>query len=414
MIGHGFGQGKVDTFAAVPAVIRDGAEIDHQPNWKGRNYETYTFAAPVDYRGQRTILGVIVTKDSQSSRYYVHEVVDADGNLLFKNNESPTSASDGTSALSGDLDTVADMKDSFEGTSTPSADFTIPQRADSVKPAGTDGLGAADAGSLNSDYDRLQAQSSRFHPEGENAARPVDVPMQDFEGRNVSKAASTVMGAKILDDTDVANLEQMVADGVFSFDTIHDKDALQKAQDTVRVIGFDRALERYVQAAQANTATKDNTVLGQVLMLEAARGGNRNALAEIVALHARNSTNIAQAMQAQRILRQLGPEARLYALQKSVNELAEKYGVDIELDQTALQDFMNAETEEARQAAEEALVQSAAAQLPTTFRAKYDAVRYLAMLGNPKTHIRNIIGSLAFQIPATVKNRVGALAERGA
>lgn len=119
-------------------------------------------------------------------------------------------------------------------------------------------------------------------------------------------------------------------------------------------------------------------------------------------------------MQAQRILRQLGPEARLYALQKSVNELAEKYGMDIELDQTALQDFMNAGNEEARQAAEEALVQSAAAQLPTTFRAKYDAVRYLAMLGNPKTHIRNIIGNLAFQIPATMKNRAGALAERGA
>lgn len=295
-----------------------------------------------------------------------------------------------------------------------SMDSTIPQGADPVKPSGTDGLGAADAGSLNSDYDRLQAQSSRFHPEGENAARPVDVPVQDFEGRNVSKAASTIMGAQILDDADVASLEQMVADGAFSFDTIHDKDALKKAQDTVRVIGFDRALEHYIQAAQANTATKDNTVLGQVLMLEAARGGNRNALAEIAALHARTSTNIAQAMQAQRILRQLGPEARLYALQKSVNELAEKYGVDIELDQTALDGFMNAENEEARQTAEAALVQSAAAQLPTTFRAKYDAVRYLAMLGNPKTHIRNIIGNLAFQIPATAKNRLGALAERGA
>lgn len=146
MIGHGFGQGKADTFAAVPAVIRDGVEIDHQTNWKGRNYETYTFAAPVDYRGQRTILGVIVTKDSQSSRYYVHEVVDADGNLLFKNNESPISASDGTSALSGDLDTVAAMKDSPEGTRPLSFNDSIPQGADSVKPGGMDGLGAADAG----------------------------------------------------------------------------------------------------------------------------------------------------------------------------------------------------------------------------------------------------------------------------
>lgn len=282
---------------------------------------------------------------------------------------------------------------------------------ESVFMDGDDGLGAADAGSLNSDYDRLQAQSGSFHPEGANAARPVDVPTQDFDGRNISKAASTVMGAEILDDVDVAGLEQMVADGGFSFDTIHDKDALQRAQDTVRVIGFDRALERYTQAAQANTATKDNTVLGQVLMLEAARGGNRNALAEIAALYARNSTNIAQAMQAQQILRRLGPEARLYALQKSVNELAEKYRVDIELDQTALAEFVNTESEEARQSAEARLIQSAASQLPTTFRAKYDAVRYLAMLGNPRTHIRNILGNFFFQIPATMKNRVGAVGE---
>lgn len=276
---------------------------------------------------------------------------------------------------------------------------------------GLDGIGAADAGSLNSDYDRLQAQSSRFHPEGPNAARPVDVPTQDFDGRNVSKSASTIMGAKILDDADVARLEQLVADGGFSFDTIHDKDALQRARDTVQAVGFDRALERYIQTAQANTATKDNTVLGQVLMLEAARGGNRNALAEIAALYARNSTNIAQAMQAQNILRQLGPEARLYNLQKSVNELAEKYQVDIELDQTALDDFVNAGNEEARQEAEARLIQSAAAQLPTTFRAKYDAVRYLAMLGNPRTHIRNILGNFFFQIPATLKNRLGAVGE---
>lgn len=102
IVGHGAGQRKIDTFATVPAVIQKGLQIDQQKNWKGRSYDTYTFAAPVTYQGQRTVLGVIVTTDTQSSRYYVHEVVDADGNLLFKNNESPTPAPDGTSALSGD------------------------------------------------------------------------------------------------------------------------------------------------------------------------------------------------------------------------------------------------------------------------------------------------------------------------
>lgn len=155
MIGHGVGQAKIDTFAAVPDVIRNGQQVDYQKNWKGRNYDTYTFAAPINYKGQETYLGVIVTKDSASNRYYLHEVVDADGNIIFTNNESPVSTSDGTSALAGDLDTVADTGDgagdslgtvdtvtdgrasqensaSVEGTRPLNSDSTIPQRADSV------------------------------------------------------------------------------------------------------------------------------------------------------------------------------------------------------------------------------------------------------------------------------------------
>lgn len=398
---------RISLIDMLPDIVRNGEYIgsgEYTPHGKkAKPVSRYDyFETPVTINGQDYIAKFDVEALPDVNNYRTHQIVKIDlvqpEGRLARKSHAPASGESGP----------------VEGTSALNADSTIPQGADSVKPAGTDGLGAADAGSLNSDYDRLQAQSSRFHPEGPNAARPVDVPTQDFEGRNVSKAASTVMGAQILDDADVANLEQMVADGAFSFDTIRDKDAVQKAQDTVQAIGFDRALERYIQAARSNTATKDNMVLGQILMSEAARGGNRKALAEICSLYARNSTNIAQAMQAQRILRQLGPEARLYALQNSVNELSEKYGVDIELDQTALNDFMNAENEEARQTAEAALVQSAASQLPTTFRAKYDAVRYLAMLGNPRTYIRNIAGNLAFQVPATVKNRVGALAERGA
>ena len=91
MIGHGTGPSKIETFAAVPDVIRNGQQIDYQQNWKGRGYDTYTFAAPITYRGQPTYLGVIVTKDSASNRYYLHEVVDANGDVIFRNDESPAS-----------------------------------------------------------------------------------------------------------------------------------------------------------------------------------------------------------------------------------------------------------------------------------------------------------------------------------
>lgn len=84
MVGHGTGPAKIETFAAVPAVIRNGVQIDHQENWKGRGYDTYTFAAPVTYRGRTIYLGVVVTKDTQDGRYYLHEVVNENGDVIFQ------------------------------------------------------------------------------------------------------------------------------------------------------------------------------------------------------------------------------------------------------------------------------------------------------------------------------------------
>lgn len=134
MIGHGIGQAKIDAFAAVPDVIRNGQEIAHETNWKGRNYDTYIFAAPIDYKGATDYLGVIVTKDSASSRYYVHEVVDANGNVLFESKEAPSPASDGTSALSGDLDHVASGDASTDTVQAPvSLDPTVTQGNSGVK-----------------------------------------------------------------------------------------------------------------------------------------------------------------------------------------------------------------------------------------------------------------------------------------
>ena len=277
----------------------------------------------------------------------------------------------------------------------------------------SDGLGAAGAGTVNTDYDRLQAQSSEFHPEGENPARPVDVPKQDFDGRNIPKAASTVTGAEILNNADVERLQQIIADGMISFDTIHDTDAQSAARQTVSEIGFEGALERYRQAAGSNVATKNNVALGQLLMDLAAQSGNESALAEIFYLYTTNSTNIAQAMQAQAMLRKLSPESQLSILQKSVNRLNEKYGTDAEISGENMRDFLNAPDEKTRREVADRIVKEAAQSVPGTFRAKYDCLRYLAMLGNPRTHIRNILGNTLFQVPVTAKNRIGAAVEAG-
>lgn len=93
VVGHGSGEAKIQLAAAVPGVIENGVQINYTPNWKGRGYDSYVFAAPVTYDGKRTYVTAIVTKDS-ANRYYLHEALDAEGNVLYKKAEGIDAASD--------------------------------------------------------------------------------------------------------------------------------------------------------------------------------------------------------------------------------------------------------------------------------------------------------------------------------
>ena len=408
-LSHGVGAAKAAVIPAIPEVLRRGQQIDFQQNWKGRPYDGYVFAAPVTMDGETAYVAAVVKRTSKN-RFYLHEVIDANGNVIkidAGDRANPTSL-----ATNGDAGTQSQA--SVEGTRPLNANDSIAQGAENVKNGGAaefDTPGDAKAGTLNTDYDRLQAAKDKFHPEGAYAARPVDVPLTNFEGRNIPKSASTIAGAQGIAGADVLFLEQQIADGKIAFDTIQDETAVNHARSVIQDKGFDGALEQYRQAASANVATKDNTALGQQLILQAMHEGNAAYVSELLTLYTRNSTTAAQAMQAQSMFRKLSPEGQLMSVQKAISDLNEKYGTAVELDETDVKDFLDAETPEERQKATEKIVEKAAQSVPGTFRAKYDTLRYLAMLGNPRTHIRNILGNTLFQIPVTVKNRVGALVE---
>lgn len=446
MLGRGVGQSKIETFAAVPDVIRNGQQIDYQQNWKGRGYDTYTFAAPITYRGQPTYLGVIVTKDSASNRYYLHEVVDANGDVIFRNDESPASTPDGTSSLSGDLDTVVETGDGAGTTpgtvdtvtdgrasqGVPVSDSTITPGAENVNSdplvqiltggqrtdqpgAVYDGLGAADAGSVNTDYDRLQAQSSQFFPEGANAARPVDVPTQDFQGNPVSRSASTVMGAAAIPDDVIPQIEQMIADGQLSYQRNTDQASLDRAVRRVQEKGFDGAMEEFRAAVNQGRISKDLTTLGQTLLNTAANNHDGNAVAEIMSLYQSINTNVGQAMQAMSILRKLSPESQLYGIRKMVDNLNDKLIQkinrkfdEIQIDPALIAKFTEQTDQAGRDAVMQEIYQNVADQVPSTWRDKWNAWRYLSMLGNPRTHVRNVVGNLGFQPLRAIKNGVAA------
>lgn len=126
MVGHGIGDAKIELAAAVPGVIENGVQINYTPNWKGRGYDSYVFAAPVTYKGAETYVTAVVVRDT-ANRYYLHEALDAEGNVLYRKAEGFDVASDTPAAeprnhvanIGPSVDSIAQTEDAVNEVEMP-------------------------------------------------------------------------------------------------------------------------------------------------------------------------------------------------------------------------------------------------------------------------------------------------------
>ena len=91
-IRHGLGKDKAVAFAAVPNVIKNGVIINYEQNYKGRNYDTAVLAAPITINNAPYYEAVVVMRNKQNQRFYVHEVITEEKALVPFTSE-PTAAS---------------------------------------------------------------------------------------------------------------------------------------------------------------------------------------------------------------------------------------------------------------------------------------------------------------------------------
>ena len=120
--------------------------------------------------------------------------------------------------------------------------------------------------------------------------------------------------------------------------------------------------------------------------------------AEIAAV----GTQAGQTVQAMTLLKKMTPAGNLYYIQKAVDRLNKNQSgkhQDITIDPALAKNLLEANTREEIDTAMDALIQNLADQVPVTLGDKWNAWRYLAMLGNPRTHIRNVFGNAVF-VPA--------------
>lgn len=267
-------------------------------------------------------------------------------------------------------------------------------------------------------WSEFQGTKSEFFPEGANAARPVDVPTTDPQGRPIRKTASTAMGAKAIPDEAVGDIQNMVLRGELSYDRVSDRASIDRAVKTIEMKGYQRALEEFSTQVRKGLVSKDIATLGQQLLVNAANAGDGKATAELLSLYAQMETTAGQAVQAASILRKLAPSDQLYAAQRVVIELEKAIqknykDLEITIDPALIEEFNQQTDQTGRDAVLDKIKDNVAAQVPATWQDKWNAWRYMAMFFNPRTHIRNVVGNVGFQPLRWTKDRVAAAIEAG-
>ena len=310
---------------------------------------------------------------------------------------------------------------------------------------GIKGTGAAErnfAGTAA--YDDLLTDSNVQRSRA-NDVRSDEVPKQDAWGRHVSETVGNAMGSNLTADAFTNTIKRLVTEGEVSHDTQTNKETLDKAAKAIVADGgaFESARKLREVADSGRTSavdeakalliysyyqdaihTQSNTGEGRVddLLLDAA--------ADIYVTMAKFATNSGRSQQLFTLFRGMTADGQLRVIQQEISRYVSRMkqlghvpkDYETQIDEALLEDYRkaceenkkldNAKTRKTLRAAQEAVYVTEAAKLPATFKAKWDAWRYMCMLGNVKTQARNVGGNAAFMPYKAVKDALAAGLER--
>lgn len=315
---------------------------------------------------------------------------------------------------------------------------------------GFDGLGNADAGTVNTPFDTMQAKSEDFYPVNPNSAQriqadqrraPSEVPVVNPDtGRNVEKTISTILNSPLTSPEMATVYENAIAGGAFDYDVVTDRGAVQQAQAKIARDGWREVANSFIAKAELGLRiTKADTAEAISAYNLAISEGDHKAAFELATAIAEAAHDSAQMVQAMNLMNRLTPEGRLLTLRRLVDKMNDRAARqnraprqsttgsgDLEgarvdyidkvtgftLSDELATNYLMAETDAERAAAWDAITTSIADQIPSTFREKANFWRYTSMLTNPTTHIRNIMGNAIQMGARKIKNGIGTVIER--
>ena len=254
-----------------------------------------------------------------------------------------------------------------------------------------------------------------------------------------SQAVETLMEADITPEARQEQLNPYIKNGRFDYIPDTNKAQVSRATKKIADVGWEQAVKDFHDNVISGKSSKDLVAEGAILLNNAANSdASGRAYLDLANDFIEMAHRAGETLQAIKIVQQLSPEGRLYLMSKNVKAINESLtkgqrkaiakkqegsnyknisaediysNYEVKLDESLADEYMKAETEEQRDAALSKIQQNIADQIPSTFGEKWNAIRYVNMLGNFKTQIRNVGGNTLMMATQMTKNRVKAAAE---
>ena len=289
---------------------------------------------------------------------------------------------------------------------------------------------------------RMVEQNDNMTPEQQEAMqRAVDEARAKYgtlRGNDVGKVESTIPARTNADTktrrhvgTVAINTNQAMNDALTNETMVNEilgytpqsnPETLEKARALLRSQydgDIDKAINHIADLVNSGTMpTAADVALAEIVITELANDASDplrlNKAVKVTADLAVLGTNLGQAVQAMSLIRKLTPRGQMYYLNGVVKQLNRQYATQIRngkmqpvrINDALLAQLFAATNRDEINTAIEAIKDNLAEQIPVTLWDRWNAWRYLAMLGNPRTHIRNLLGNAAFAPAVFMKDMI--------
>ena len=262
-------------------------------------------------------------------------------------------------------------------------------------------------------------------PDGEMVTannKPQNVPNKVAPGKTVRRFVRNVLEANYSKDFNNALKSETLAKNKGTvYEVQSNKDLAERARKKIARQNIGTAQENWLK--DTDRINPEKIAIGESLLVMAEQEGRIEDGVQLASELAIMFTTAGQVVQAARLFKRLGSIGKLIYLQKMVNKLnrdiARRYknADPLVLNETLAAQLLETKTEEEAEVVLDAIKAELGQQMPSNWLDKWNAWRYMSMLVNPTTHIRNFTGNLLFKpaiamseaLSATIQSGVGAV-----